>query len=115
VLVGSSRELVGWDESVDPRAIARMLARAAEFMPALASMPMTRTWIGFRPATPDKLPLIGPWPPVPGLWIAAGHEGLGITTSLGTARIVADLVAGRAPPIDAAPFAPTRVLAPSGA
>jgi glycine/D-amino acid oxidase-like deaminating enzyme len=45
------------------------------------------------------------------LWIAAGHEGLGITTSLATARIVADLVAGREPPIDAAPFAPARALA----
>ena len=113
VLVGSSRELVGWEASLDPRVLASMLARAAEFMPALASMPMIRTWIGFRPATPDKLPLIGPWPPIPGLYIAAGHEGLGITTSLGTAQIVADLIAGRTPPIDAAPFAPARVLAPS--
>ena len=113
VLVGSSRELGGWDASLDPRALARMLARAAEFMPALASMRMIRTWTGFRPATPDKLPLIGPWLPIPGLWIAAGHEGLGITTSLGTARIVADLVAGREPPIDAAPFAPARALATS--
>ena len=57
---------------------------------------------GFRPATPDKLPLIGAWPAMPGLWIAAGHEGLGITTSLGTAQLIADLVAGREPPIDAA-------------
>ena len=113
VLVGSSRELVGWDASLDPRALARMLARAAEFMPALASMPTIRTWTGFRPATPDKLPLLGPWPPIPGLWIAAGHEGLGITTSLGTAEILADLVAGRAPAIDATPFAPARTLAPS--
>ena len=113
LLVGSSRQLVGWDDSFDRDVIARMLARAAEFIPALATMPMTRTWTGFRPATPDKLPLIGPWPPVPGLWIAAGHEGLGITTSLATARIVADLVAGREPPIDATPFTPTRVLGPS--
>ena len=112
VLVGSSRELVGWDASFDSRMLARMLARAAEFMPALATTPMVRTWTGFRPATPDKLPLIGPWPAVPGLWIAAGHEGLGITTSPGTARIVADLVAGRQPPIDASPFAPERVLSP---
>ena len=113
LFVGSSRQLVGWDDSFDHAALARMLARAAEFIPALASRPMTRAWTGFRPATPDKLPLIGPWPPIPGLWIAAGHEGLGITTSLATARIVADLVAERTPPIDAAPFAPARVLAPS--
>jgi glycine/D-amino acid oxidase-like deaminating enzyme len=111
VLVGSSRELVGWDASTNRRVLAKMLARAAEFMPALASLSVIRTWTGFRPATPDKLPLIGAWPATPGLWIAAGHEGLGITTSLGTARVLADLVMGRTPPIDATAFAPTRVLA----
>jgi len=111
VLVGSSRELVGWDASTNRRVLARMLARAAEFMPALASLSVIRTWTGFRPATPDKLPLIGAWPVTPGLWIATGHEGLGITTSVGTARVLADLVMGRTPPIDATAFAPTRVLA----
>ena len=112
VLVGSSRELVGWDASLDRRVLARMLARAVEFMPALARLSVIRAWTGFRPATPDKLPLIGAWPATPGLWIAAGHEGLGITTSLGTAQILADLIAGREPPIDATPFAPARALAP---
>jgi len=112
VIVGSSRELVGWDASVDERMLARMLARAAEFIPSLASMQMVRRWIGFRPATPDKLPLIGAWPATAGLWIAAGHEGLGITTSLATAQIVADLVAGREPPIDASAFAPARYTSP---
>ena len=111
VLIGSSRELVGWDASLDRDVLARMLARAAEFMPALAIMPTIRAWTGMRPATMDKLPLIGAWAPARGLWIAAGHEGLGITTSLGTARLLADLVAGRTPPIDAAPFSPMRVLA----
>ena len=112
VIVGSSRELVGWDASLDDGMLRRMLARAAEFIPSLASMQMVRTWIGFRPATPDKLPLIGPWPSIPGLWIAAGHEGLGITTSLGTAQLVADLVAGRQPAIDATAFAPKRYNSP---
>ncbi|MBW8769810.1 MAG: FAD-binding oxidoreductase [Gemmatimonadetes bacterium] len=111
VLVGSSRELVGWDTSLDREVLARMLARAAEYMPALATMAMVRAWTGMRPATMDKLPLIGAWEPTRGLWIAAGHEGLGITTSLGTARLLADLVAGRATSIDVTPFSPTRVLA----
>jgi glycine/D-amino acid oxidase-like deaminating enzyme len=115
VLVGSSRELVGWDASLDRRVLGAMIARAVEYMPQLASVSVIRTWTGFRPATPDKLPLIGPWPATPGLWIAAGHEGLGITTSLGTAQLVADLVAGREPSIDPAPFAPARVLAQAGA
>ena len=110
VMVGSSRELVGWDASMNRRVLGRMVARACEFMPALADLVAVRTWTGFRPATPDKLPLIGRWPDVPGLWIAAGHEGLGITTSLGTATLLADLVASREPAIDAAPFAPDRAV-----
>jgi glycine/D-amino acid oxidase-like deaminating enzyme len=111
LLVGSSRELVGWDAAVNPRVVRRMLRRACDFMPALADVSTLRTWTGFRPATPDKLPLVGRWDAVPGLWVAAGHEGRGITTALGTAQLLADLVAGRAPAIDPAPYAPSRVAA----
>ena len=112
-LIGSSRELVGWDASTNRDVLRQMLDRAVQFMPSLARLPIVRTWTGFRPATPDKLPLIGRWAPTAGLWIAAGHEGLGITTSLGTARLLADLVVGRQPPFDASPFSPMRVLAHS--
>jgi len=108
VLVGSSRELVGWEPEVNRRVVARMVERACAFMPGLAQLTAVRTWIGFRAATPDKLPLIGRWPDTPGLWVAAGHEGLGITTSLGTAAILADLIANRTPAIDAGAFAPDR-------
>ena len=111
VLIGSSRELVGWDASINPGIVRRMLQRARDFMPALANASLLRTWTGFRPATTDKLPLIGAWERVPGLWIATGHEGLGIASALGTAQILADLIANRRPAIDAAAFAPSRVLA----
>ena len=110
MLIGSSRELVGWDPSINHVVLGRMLGRAAEFAPRLRDLSIIRCWTGFRPATPDKLPLIGPWDPTPGLWIAAGHEGLGITTSLGTARLLADQIAGRATEIDASPFMPARVI-----
>ncbi|MEO8624451.1 MAG: FAD-dependent oxidoreductase [bacterium] len=110
VLIGSSRELVGWDASTNRSVLRQMLDRALEFMPALGGLSIVRTWTGFRPATTDKLPLIGRWESTAGLWIAAGHEGLGITSSLGTARILADLVAGRAPAIDATPFSPMRLV-----
>jgi len=111
VLVGSSRELVGWSAAINRRVVGRMIERACAFMPRLPNLSAVRTWTGFRPATPDKLPLIGRWPDTPGLWIAAGHEGLGITTSLGTAALLADLVAGREPAIDASPYAPDRGVA----
>jgi D-hydroxyproline dehydrogenase subunit beta len=111
MLIGSSRELVGWDASINRAVLRRMLARAVDFVPSLANVSVIRCWTGFRPATPDKLPLIGAWDPTPGLWVAAGHEGLGITTSLATAALLADLVAGRTPAIAAAAFAPTRAIA----
>lgn len=110
LLIGSSREIVGWDATINRGALGRMLRRAIAFMPDLAGVPAVRTWTGFRPATPDSLPLIGRWAAVPGLWIAAGHEGLGITTALGTGALLADLVLGRAPAMDAAPFAPDRAM-----
>ena len=108
VLVGSSRELVGWDASVNRPLLARMLRRAVAFMPGLGSLQVLRAWTGFRPATSDKLPLIGAWEER--LWIAAGHEGLGITTALGTAQLVCSLLLGRRPELDPAPFDPRRTM-----
>lgn len=110
ILIGSSRELVGWDASLNRALLQQMLKRAADLMPALRDTSIIRVWTGFRPATPDKLPLIGAWEPTPGVWIAGGHEGLGITLSLATARLIADQIAGRRPVVDAAPFSPMRVL-----
>ena len=111
VLVGSSRELVGWDGSINRVVLARMLERAVSFMPALANLSVIRVWTGFRPTTSDKLPLIGWWPAIPGLMIAAGHEGLGITTATATAEIIAALALGTRSPVDPAPFAPDRRMA----
>jgi glycine/D-amino acid oxidase-like deaminating enzyme len=111
LLIGSSRELVGWDASINRAIVAQMLARAADFMPGITQLSAIRTWTGFRPATEDKLPLIGRWDELDGLWLAAGHEGLGITTALGTAAVLADLMAERSPAIDANPYAPDRALA----
>jgi glycine/D-amino acid oxidase-like deaminating enzyme len=109
VLIGSSRELVGWDASINHAVLGRMLRRAVFFLPALSDVTILRTWTGFRPATPDHRPFIGAWPATPGLWIAAGHEGLGITMALGTGRLLTDLVLGRPPAIDPAPYSPSRV------
>ena len=112
ILIGSSRELVERDAAINPTIVRTMVARAVEFVPALGDCLAIRTWTGFRPATPDKLPLIGPWPGTPGLWVAAGHEGLGITTATGTAAIIAAGIVGRAAPLDAVPFRPDRPMPP---
>ncbi len=108
LLIGASRENVGWDASINQDLVDRMLRRAAHFLPSTGHiLEEARTRIGFRPATPDNLPFIGAWPESP-FWIAAGHEGFGITTALGTGRILADLVLGRTPAIDPAPYRPSR-------
>jgi glycine/D-amino acid oxidase-like deaminating enzyme len=104
ILIGSSRQLDTDDPVVEPEILARMLTRAIEFLPGLADLPILRTWAGFRPATPDNLPVVGPVPGSPGLWVASGHEGVGITTSLSSAHILADRLLGRTPPIDPTPF-----------
>lgn len=110
LLVGSSRELAGWDARVDRTVVARMLGRACAHLPGLAGLSMLRTWTGFRPATPDGLPLIGRCPRPPSVWVAAGHEGLGVSTALATGRLLAELVTGAAPFLDPAPYDPSRAL-----
>jgi D-hydroxyproline dehydrogenase subunit beta len=79
-------------------------------MPNLARLSTIRAWTGFRAATPDKLPLIGPWPGDPTLFLATGHEGLGITTSLATARLLVDQIARRKSAIPVEPYLPSRIF-----
>jgi len=109
ILIGSSRQYGAEGSEVESGILMRMLQRAQEYMPALASLSALRAWTGFRAATPDKLPLIGPMPGEKTRFLAAGHEGLGITTSLGTARILADHITGSQPAIPIDPYLPSRV------
>jgi D-hydroxyproline dehydrogenase subunit beta len=111
LLVGSSRQFGVKSREVDDGMLARMYARATEYLPALPSLSIERTWTGFRSATPDKLPLIGPWAEDETVFLATGHEGLGITTSLGTAQLLADFIGGRTPAIPIGPYLPSRTLA----
>jgi glycine/D-amino acid oxidase-like deaminating enzyme len=110
ILIGSSRQYGAEHKEVDQTILARMLDRAGQYMPGLGSLWAIRTWTGFRAATPDKLPMIGPWPQDKSVFLATGHEGLGITTSLGTARILADQITGSKPEIPAEPYLPARPM-----
>lgn len=109
ILIGSSRQYGAEHEEVDQAMLAKMVRRAQEYMPALGTMSAVRVWTGFRAATPDKLPLIGPCPGYKSLFLATGHEGLGIATSLGTARILVDQVTGSKPEIAVEPYLPSRM------
>jgi glycine/D-amino acid oxidase-like deaminating enzyme len=108
LLIGSSRQYDVDDPTVEPLMIRRMIDRALLYMPGLARLSAIRAWTGFRAATPDSLPIIGPHPDDPRLILATGHEGLGITTSLGTAELVADHLLGRESRIPAEPYSPLR-------
>jgi glycine/D-amino acid oxidase-like deaminating enzyme len=108
MLIGSSRQMNDPSREVDHAMLGEMLRRAVRYVPGLAGLSIIRVWTGHRAATPDGLPLIGPWPEVKGVFVAAGHEGLGITTSLGTARLIADTIAGRETGIPLEPYLPSR-------
>ena len=108
LLIGSSRQYGNDDVAVDQKILSEMLARATAYMPGIGQLQAIRAWTGFRAATPDKLPLIGPSPEDDSLLLATGHEGLGITTSLGTAELIASAVTGEPFLIDPRPYLPSR-------
>ncbi len=108
ILIGSSRQYGNDDPAVNQHMLSAMLQRAALYLPGVSSLSVIRVWTGFRAATPDKLPLIGPVPGDPTLWLATGHEGLGITTALATAELLTAAFTGSAPPILPEPYLPAR-------
>jgi len=108
LLVGSSRQYGAEHSGVDQDILSAMLRRAEVYLPSLAGLSAIRVWTGFRAATPDKLPLIGCDTRDTSLLLATGHEGLGITTSLATAELIADMIAGQTSAISPEPYLPAR-------
>ncbi|MEU6455660.1 FAD-binding oxidoreductase [Streptomyces sp. NPDC047065] len=108
VLIGASRERVGFDRSVSLPALRALAAGATRLFPFLARVRAQRAYAGFRPYLPDHLPAVGADPRVPGLYHACGHEGAGIGLSTGTGHLIAGLLSGARPALDPAPFRPDR-------
>jgi glycine/D-amino acid oxidase-like deaminating enzyme len=108
ILLGSTRELAGWDRRFDVRAATLIARRAVRLFPFLADVRIIRGYLGFRPATPDHLPIIGTCPAAPGVWFATGHEGAGVGLSMATADLIRAQICGTASPLDVTPFAPDR-------
>jgi D-hydroxyproline dehydrogenase subunit beta len=116
LLLGSSRQYGNEGPEAEPEILRRMIDRAVEYMPGLEKLSVLRVWTGFRAATADKLPLIGPAAGLsddPSLWLAAGFEGLGITNAPGAALLLVDGMLGRESAIDAAPYLPARLMEPA--
>ncbi|MFJ2768670.1 NAD(P)/FAD-dependent oxidoreductase [Streptomyces sp. NPDC087300] len=108
VLIGASRERVGFDRTLSVEVLRRLAAQATRLFPVLSGVRAIRTYAGFRPYLPDHLPAIGPDPRVPGLFHACGHEGAGIGLAPATGLLVATQLTDSAPPLDPKPFTPDR-------
>lgn len=107
ILVGSSRERVGFDERVDAGVSRAMIERAARFVPALRSLPVRRAWCGFRPWLPDRLPAVGR---LDGgsVWTTTGHEGSGVGLGPISGLLLAQMITGEPTACDVSPFDPRR-------
>ncbi len=101
--IGGAAEFGGLAAAANFKRSAALARLAAMYLPGLRTEG-GQDWAGHRPTTPDSLPVIGPSPRLPGVFYAFGHGHLGLTQAASTGRIIADLVAGRVPPIDVAPF-----------
>lgn len=111
ILIGASRERVGFDRDFSLPVAASLARKAVVLFPFLAAVQVLRSYLGFRPYSPDHLPVIGEDPRLPGLWHACGHEGAGIGLASGTAALVVDAITGAPERMAAAPFSPGRFLA----
>jgi D-hydroxyproline dehydrogenase subunit beta len=109
VLVGSSRERVGFDPTVSSELSRTLIERAAVYIPALSDLPVTRAWCGFRPWLPDGLPAVGPLDER--LWVTTGHEGSGVGLGPVTGLMLAQMIVGERPEFDPAPLHPRRFAA----
>jgi glycine oxidase len=108
LLVGATVEDVGFRKGATPRGLGMLIAAATAILPMIADLPLVETWAGFRPGTPDGLPILGPDASLEGLLYATGHFRNGILLAPVTAAIIADLVLGQAPPVPLAPFSVDR-------
>jgi len=108
ILVGSTREHVGFDKDITAAAREELTKVAADLLPVLKGATPARQWSGIRPGSPEGVPYIGPHPKMQGLWFNTGHYANGVTLAPGSARLLADLMAGRAPILDPAPYRPDR-------
>ncbi|MET8939039.1 FAD-dependent oxidoreductase [Streptomyces rubiginosohelvolus] len=95
ILIGASRERVGFDSAMNPAVVALLAAQACRLFPFLRDVHLIRAYRGFRPYCPDHLPVVGPDPRVPGVLHACGHEGAGIGLAPGTGALITAQLLGR--------------------
>lgn len=106
--LGSMLELCGFDASIPRRRIAQLVSSAGHYLVEPEGTGVREAWSGWRPIAWDSLPVIGRLPRLGNVVLATGHHMLGMTMAPATGRLVAEIVGGRPPHIDPAPFSPAR-------
>ncbi len=106
ILVGSTLEHAGFDKTPTDEALASLRASAETLLPALRDAEVVGHWAGLRPGSPEGIPFIGEVPEHPGLWLNCGHYRNGLVLAPASCRLLADLMLGREPIIDPAPYSP---------
>jgi D-amino-acid dehydrogenase len=106
--IAGTLELVNNDYSLSPRRVDAIIKGAKEFLDVPEDFSYSEIWRGLRPCSPDGVPLIGYTKKYPNLFIATGHQMLGLQSATGTGRLAADLITKKAPIFDPKPFDPNR-------
>jgi glycine oxidase len=104
ILVGSTVEEVGFDKSTTMEARHMLESKVRAMWPAITQFPFIKQWSGLRPATPDGIPVICPYPGVENLYLNTGHYRSGILLAPASARLVSDMILGRQTSFAAAAF-----------
>jgi D-amino-acid dehydrogenase len=106
--LGSTMEFSGFDDSLNARRLGALERGAREYLHQPVGPEVRERWCGWRPMSRDDVPIVGAVPGRPGLWLATGHGMMGVGMSTGTGQMVADLLCGRTPDVDPAPFSVAR-------
>jgi D-amino-acid dehydrogenase len=108
--IGSTMEFAGYDTRLNPARLNLLRDTATMYLHEPLAEPVIESWYGWRPMTPDSLPLVGRAPAFDNVYVAAGHGMLGVSMSPATGKLIAELVSGDTPHVDPAPYAVDRKL-----
>jgi D-amino-acid dehydrogenase len=106
--LGSTMEFAGYDTTLNPRRLAILKNGATHYLREPYSDPIVEEWYGWRPMTWDSRPIIDRSPALSNVWIAAGHNMLGVSMAPATGKLMAEMVTRGTPHIDPKPYAATR-------
>lgn len=108
VRLGSTMEFAGYDRSLNRTRLDALTRGAHEYLRLLPGSAVREEWFGWRPMTPDDLPVLGRVPRFRNVTLATGHGMLGLTLAPVTGLLVSEILADRAPSLNLAPFSPER-------